>query len=56
MWGELYDVDNLSVRELELYMDCLIRFEGVKYWVSQVERLVYEKREPRVYRGKKEIK
>lgn len=53
MFGTFYDIDILTVNELELYIGELIKFEGKFYLISTVIHDCYEKREPRIYKGKK---
>lgn len=55
MFGTFYDMDTLTVNELEMYIGELIKFEGEFYLVSTVEHDCCEKRKPRVYKGKKII-
>ncbi len=55
MYGEIFEIDSLSVNELKMYIDCLVLFEGKKYMVSTIDNIVYEKREAVVFKGKKRI-
>ena len=56
MYGEIFEVDSLSVNELEMYIECLILFEDKKYWVSTIEHIVSVKRERQIYKVKKVLK
>ena len=55
MYGEFFDVDTLNYNELRVYIDCLVKFENIFYWISEIEHIVSTKRESRVYKGKKVI-
>ena len=53
--GTFYDVDNLTVNELEMYIGELVMFENKLYLISTIEHDCFEIRKKHVYKGKKII-
>lgn len=55
MYGLIYNVDSLRPRELSMYIGELIEFDNKKYMVETIYHDCIEKRELKVFRGKKQL-
>lgn len=56
-FGEIYELNEDDLRNrIEYYLDnCLISFQGKKYFIKTKEKLLIKKRPSKIFIGKKEL-